>query len=257
MQIGVFGNSGIGKTTFIGTALNDERSAPVLLLDVDRSTMSIDSKCREISIAELGKPEPDKIDVLRVDSWNDFQAVYDFLFSVKSKDARAAYNTVAIDTLTEVHYVCLQFVAGMDKSPRLDPSMPEIQDYGKASTIMKKLLRAFRDIEGVNMIYTFQPRLLQGNQDSIAQIKPHLIGQLADEAPALIPIIGYMQVTGQENKREMLFQPTTRIMAKDRTEGGKLGSKIENPTMTKVLDLLEGKSEPIRGQTQQGLKRAF
>lgn len=237
VQMIVYGQSGIGKTVFCGSVVDDPRAMPALMLDVDRSTQSIESRIREVSLDEIGNPVEGKIDTVRVKNWLEFQKAYDFLFSVKAKNAMASYKTLIVDTLSEVHYLCLSHVAEQDTSLRLSPEMPEIQDYGKASVMMKKMLRAFRDIEGLHCFYTCQPKMLTDSVSNITQVKPQFVGQLADEAVAIIPIIGYIKINNQL-KREMQFQPTTKILAKDRSEGGKLGQSMVDPTVKKLFDML-------------------
>ena len=46
---------GHGKTTLLGTAVNDERVSPMLLLEFEGGTRSIQSKIRKIKLEELEK----------------------------------------------------------------------------------------------------------------------------------------------------------------------------------------------------------
>ena len=239
LQIMFYGQGGVGKTTLIGTVTEDLRLMPALMLDVDRSTESIRSKCRYLTkIEQLGNPEPGKIDVLAIPNWDQLQKAYEWLFDDRYERKRRTYQTVIIDTLTECHYMALEKVASLDPKRVKDFDVPDLSDYNHAQAFMKRTIRALRDIDDLHKIFTAHPKLFTSASGNISMIKPSFQGQLADEVAAIVPIIGYMEVEGADHKRVVQFQPRATVLAKDRTEGGLLSAKLVNPTLTTILDLI-------------------
>lgn len=239
----VYSPAGHGKTTLLGSGFNDPRIAPMLLLDFEAGTESIQSKIRVVDTDSIGHPIKNKIDVVRVRQWDDLDKVYLELVNGKV----SAYQSIALDSLTEMNYLNLLTIveAAMAVNPRHLQDTAEMADYLRSAFMMRKLIRGFRDLP----TYCFFTAGVQEVTDPISktpQVVPALNGKLALEAPGLVTIVGYLGLDG--STRILLTQPTNRFIAKDRTEGGKLGAYVENPTLTKMFDLIQPKNDakPIK-----------
>jgi hypothetical protein len=239
LRLLVYGDSGVGKTWFAGTANEDKRTAPVLWLDLEGGIRTLGPKVRKLSDAkDIGTPEEGKIDVLRVKDWKTLQAAYDFLYKTTYKDKRKVYKTVVLDSATELNYMALQSVLGDAGKQRLEPDVPEIRDYLKTSSMMKVLLRAFRDIEGLHVVLLALAQVKNEETSTLAKISPSMLGKLSTEIMALFEYTGYLKIS-VKGEREMIFQPESRISAKERSIPGKAIKMITDPTMTKLLDSIE------------------
>lgn len=241
----VYSPPGHGKTTLIGTLLEDPRLQPALVADFEGGIRSIRSKCQVITVAQIKnhKPIPGKITVVRIRKWDDFNELYDYL--VENPDV---YKSVAIDSLTEVHYLNLTEVVGIAfnaDQKKHDPDVAEQRDYLKSIAQMRKLVRYFRDLD-INVIFTATSQVGEEPRTRRPMAMPALIGKFAAEVPALVDTVGYLAVIeeGEGEKkvstRVLLLQPSERFMAKTRTEGQPIET-LENPTMGKLFDLLNGK----------------
>jgi len=242
---------GHGKTTLIGSAVSDDgkgdpRLLPMLLLDFEGGSEAIESKVEEISVSDLGKvPPPDnKIHVVRVKKWDDYEQAYDFLLNNTE-----VYKTVAVDSLTEVNYLVLDTIVGeeLKKNGRRDPDVPQQQDYMRGAVWMRRLVRMFRDLP-MNVIMTALPIEIQDPISKEMILTPSLIGKLASELPAQMTIVGYLALVEppqkpnqmrQEAVRELFVKPVGNFHVKDRSERGKLGESVVNPTLPKIMNLLE------------------
>ncbi len=236
----VYGRPGTGKTTFAGTAIDDPRAVPVLFIDVEAGTMAIRSKVTSISVAQMTDakftPSTDRIDAVRVATWEDFQKLYDLLF-----DHPEWYRTVVLDSLTEVNYFALTDIT--DRAARekgRNPDKAELQDYMESAGRMRRLIRGFRDLPGHTVF-------IAGVQDKENpklrrdQLQPALTGKLVYEIPGLVSIVGFLEVELDENDqpiRVLYTAPCDAWIAKDRSEGGRLGGEMEDPTITKIFDAL-------------------
>lgn len=232
---------GHGKTTLLGTAINDKRVSPMLLLEFEGGTRSIQSKIRKIKLEDLGEKKPtlDKIDVIQIREWQDFNIVYDFLLEGKHE-----YRSIGIDSLSEINYLnmseSLQLALKEDK--RHDPDIPEQRDYLRSAGQMRRLVRFFRDLP-IHVFLTATSTWSQDPQTRENKLWPALTGKLSFEVPGLVEIVGYLAVVEEDDRTErwLFVQPSGKFEAKDRTEGGRLGEYIIEPTIPKILDLIEGK----------------
>lgn len=232
----IYAPAGHGKTYFLGTGVNDERVSPMLLLDFEAGVESIRSKVREIPVDKIGAPIPGKIDVVRIKRWEDLETVYKMLLDgVVEK-----YKSIALDSLSEMNYLNLSTIVenAMMVNARHMQDVAEMTDYLRSAFMMRKLIRGFRDLP----VHSFFTAGVQEVTDPITKapsVVPALNGKMALEVPGLVTIVGYLGLDGE--RRILLTQPTSRFIAKDRTEGGKLGAYVENPTIPKIFDLIYGK----------------
>ena len=234
--------AGHGKTVLLGTAAGDPRLSPMLLLEFEGGTRSIRSKINPIPLGNLGKKKPsvDKIDTVRIQVWEDFNFGYDYL------SGDHPYRSVGLDSLSEMNYLNMSetLVTALRSDRQHDPDIAEQRDYLRSYAQMRKLVRYFRDLP-MHVFFTAGVQSIQDPRTKLPKSWPQLTGKLAFEIPGLVEILGYLAVVedGEEIYRCLFTQPTERFEAKDRTEGGKLGSAIQDPTLPKILDLIESKEE--------------
>jgi len=251
----IYGFSGVGKTEILGSAMNDPRTSPVLWLDLEGGVKTIRSKCRtrigdrELTVQDLGNPEPGLADVLRIREYKDIQSAYDFVFHSRFNDKRRIYRSIVVDSLTEVNGSALEHCKATDpnKALKLDPDVAQLRDYLACNGIMKKLLRGFRDLEGIHVWYSALPKQdeIDDPTNNLKYMKPNLIGKLADEAVGIMDYVSFLRA---DNKglRELIFQPEGRIIAKEWSEAGKWiktikAKSVDEPiTITQILDAVLG-----------------
>lgn len=250
LKIMVYSPPGHGKTTLLGTGAGDKRISPMLILEFEGGTRSIKSKIRKIKLEELGEKAPtvEKIDVIQIQKWEDFEVVYDFLESVDH-----GYKSLGLDSLTEMNYLNMSeaLALALREDKKHDPDIPEQRDYLRSAGQMRRLVRFFRDLP-MNVFFTAGASTQQDPRTREYKAWPALTGKLTFEIPGLVEVVGYLAVVDldesadaedQESTARWLFvQPTGKFEAKDRTEGGMLGEYIENPTLPQIFDLAGIKS---------------
>ena len=221
-----FGPAGGGKTTLLGTAEDDPRTSPMLLLDYEGGLTSL-----------VGRD----IDVVRIRSWQDYNEVYTLLASDGHQ-----YKSVGLDSISETHIFSLLKL--LDEPGRKgDPNLLAQGDYGKALVQMRRLIREFRDLP----LHLFATALAKDDVDPrIGAIrKPSLVGSFADEAPGLFDLVGYLNIGDVTNEagevsteRILILQNYPSIRAKVRSPWGTFApDEIVSPTITSVLDALNFK----------------
>ena len=206
LKVFIYGASGVGKTTF-GT------TAP--------QPLYISAEAGLLSVAEHAP------DYIEVKSMAELNAAYEFLSNEKHD-----YETVIIDSLTEIQNVVMTKITGPDGSPGLS-------DWGVFSTEMAKILRRFRDLP-MHVVFLALENKSEDKDDSGVYYGPQLYGKLADRAAAFMDFVGRMafyrqKAEGEDKpkaKRGICFYASETQTGKDRS--GKLPAFVE-PTFKEIL----------------------
>ena len=229
-----YGEPGMGKTVLACTAVDYDKTAPVLMLDCECNVWSVQSKMNDITFADLGKKnQKGKIDRLRIENTNEFEAIINWLLNNKF------YKTVIIDSITQINYMALSELASFGKVRKgfLHVIPIEIQHYGFNILLIKQLVEAFKLFDGV-VIYTALEDIDKIEGELLYRVRPDFPGKLSREVMAKMHIVGRMSIKSGVNVREIRFQPDSRVIAKDQSENGKLGLTMDNPTITKIMEKL-------------------
>lgn len=198
----IYGDPGIGKTRFLGTAQQDARTNPMLVLDFEGGTSTL-----------VGLD----IDVFPVRDWKDFDDAYDFLLA-----GGHGYKSVAIDSVSETHWHMLStLMDNRDPGTRKVEDSNDQQEFGQALVQLRRFMRQFRDLP-MHVFYTAHAKDDKDpKQGSIK--KPALAGKAANEVMGVVDVAAYLtwaDVGEGANKREvrvLVLKNYPKIRAKTRT----------------------------------------
>lgn len=221
-----FGPSGQGKTYLLGTAQDDPRTYPMLFLDYEGGTSTLDG----------WEPE---IDVVKIRSWADYNKVYAWLQS-----GRHPYNSVCLDSISETHIFALLTQLDSGTRDRKIPDLLEQGDYGVALVQMRRLLRAFRDLPLHFFAVCMDKKEVEPREGMVQ--KPALAGALADEAPGIFEMVAYLAIGESQSEegelvveRYLVIKNSPKIRTKVRLPKGRQAPDyLEDPNVTSILDLL-------------------
>lgn len=222
----IYGDSGVGKTVLAGSASVVEALAPVLLIDVEGGTLSLEQTYPQV-------------DVARVKSWADMQKVYDDLYL-----GDHPYKTIILDSLTEIQKASMDGVMTelLTEHPDRDPDVPGQREWGKSINQLRYFVRAYRDME-INTIFTALAQEVQDKRTGMNKTKPSLPGKLANELAAFLDIVAYYYIKrlDGDDERLLLCNATDSIVAKDRS--ARLPQVIQSPTMASIFTSINEQKE--------------
>src|SRR6056297_1952123 len=193
----VYGDPGTGKTTFGATAQHHKDTKDTLFLDVDKGLLSVAEESRLI------KERPD---AMEIDEYKQVADAYWFL-----ADSDHSYNTVVIDTFTALQELNLEQIVQQEldqassrgkKRDGLDDRWRE--DYGKSTSQLTRLARAFRDLP-MNVIFIAHKRTGQDDRKREV-VSPALTPKLQENVLGAVDICGYFYVGEDDETGEDVFK---------------------------------------------------
>lgn len=233
LNIMIYGNPGAGKTHLCGTAEDHPMTKPILLFDVEGGTTTLRKR--------------DDISVVRVKNyaelWNPLAEL--------SQMNEIPFRTVIVDSVTELQKMDignLMKIAAAENG-NLDADVPDMKRWGKSGNRIRAVVRRLRDMN-CNTVFTALAQTKRDTDGTVSSM-PDLPGKLAADIPGFIDVVGYLYVDtndANEIERRLLTQPTSRYMAKDRTDT--LGQVTINPTFPMLWDKITAGSPKSKTSTK-------
>ena len=208
----VYGNGGVGKTTFASTAPKP------LLVDCENGA-------KYFGLRGI------KMDVAKITDWSDMKGLIEVSQS-------GEYQTIIIDPIGELMEKLKRFmIMKADKKLVQFDGSPTMQGWGWLKDTMRTTLKVLRD-SGCNILIVAHV----SEQDDEGKIlkRPMLMTKLSDEIINMVDIVGYMEtvITEEGEKRIIRVDSASdKYIAKDRT--GQLG-KIIPPNFSEIIEACQG-----------------
>jgi len=251
-----YGDYGVGKSTLAATACEVPEMRYVIYINAEGGDESI---------------KDFDIDLVDVNNFSQFARVHEFLRIhcqlrdryLNSDDAEARkkliqyesalkdvpeeeieepilYNTVCIDTLTEVQKYCMYQLLGIEVGKYaldLAPESPQWDEWGKSAEMIRLLVRSFRDLP-MHTLFVCGRGMEQDHQKRFHYF-PLLPGKLANEVQGFFDVVGYMVAApteGEEMHRRLWLEPGQTFRAKNRFRDFD-GRYIDSPSMADLAKL--------------------
>jgi energy-coupling factor transporter ATP-binding protein EcfA2 len=218
----VYGQAGAGKTTLVKTLPN------VVVLSAEGGLLSIqDADLPYIEIASM----------------DDLREAYSWL---TSSEEAGGFQSVALDSISEIAEVCLNTEKKANKDPRLNTEKKANKDpraaYGAMQEQMADIIRAFRDLPGKHV---YMSAKLEKTQDEMGRVlySPSMPGNKTGQAlPYFFDEVLALRVERDAEgvtQRALMCDSDGLWLAKDRS--GKL-SGWEAPDLGAIIAKIGGKA---------------
>lgn len=184
----VYGQPGVGKTTFAAKAPNP------LILDFESGTMSV----RNMDVA-IATPR----------TLEDVQKVI-------KKAQNSGFETLVIDSTTEMarHFMNKVMSDITRKDPRKSLFSPTLEAWGMVTEMMRFIIRIARDAQ-MHTIFVALETLERSEKDDKVFARPSLSPKVAEDITAYVDIVGRLTMVKKE--RVLYLDPSSEYIAKDRS----------------------------------------
>lgn len=264
----IYGPFGAGKTYLAASAKDVPEMRDVLMINVDAGDKT------------LSKPD-DAIDEITVTDLTTIQRVVEYLrLHVKYRDSKSPeakkkllemellyrgevgtepklYNTVIIDSLSEVHRLTMNQLLGVDMattevdSPDRDTTW---KDWGQSSSIIMKMVRLFKVLP-MHVFGVCPAETKTNDKTGATMTQPQLPGKLATEILGQWDIVGLIRsayVAAEDRvDRRLYLVAGTNYMAKHRL-GDDAPAVIKAPTMATIMSIYKGEYKQLAAAPTKG-----
>lgn len=210
----IYGPPGSGKTRLAASAVEVKELGPVLHIDFEAGTSSIENLYNE----------DDPLTIVRPGDWDDANAVFAALL-----DEDHGYQTVIIDTVGKM----MEFLEPVLARKYADDG------FAKWRVLAEKTLGIIEDLHKTHLNV-----IVLGHSDSEKDelrgginTMPYFLGKkTGKDAPKIFDVIAYLYVEDTEDgpMRVLQTEGTKGTIAKDRTDT--IPAYLGNPTYTKIYN---------------------
>ena len=254
LRVLAYGKPGSGKTTFIGSAGNDVRTAPVLHVDCSGNPES------------LNRYDALNTTIVTLDALAELNPIYEWLKAgqpdnhnlVTRLGLTPGYKTLVFDGITAIQRYSFDTVLGTtDHKPGTVPAKASWDNYRSVLSQMIKIATSFYQTLDMHVLMTALEHTKRKQRDpndsdtAYDYAHPALQGQSADELPGeALAVLRLTHITTMTPQQQVAikaqtpdvysvaqFVPTQTVYAKDQHGFGV--QILGNPTVTALLDRLE------------------
>jgi AAA domain len=232
----IYGEPGAGKTYLVGSAREVPEMQPILFIDIEGGIKTIRNLWSDIDTVRV-RDEYNPQGKLVKSGWERLLELKEELRKPNS------YETLIVDSISELYNLAL---TDWMRNPirlsnrALDPDIPDERAWGKARSMVRRELTAYRDIDKHVLFTALKEAKYQG--EILINYIPSLPGKLAYEISGFMDEVLYIEPMKVDKKeadytkipRRILCHPVNKYICKDRSRN--LPLILENATMNRIAD---------------------
>jgi len=203
----------------------------------------------------------DGIDVLEVETWDDFETAYWWLVKNPGK-----YKTLVIDTITQLQQVGLEKILidnEKDTARAGEWGVVTKREWGQLASLMKMWITNVRDLPSIEVVFLAQDRISETEVDDPEvqldpEVGPRLSPSIAGHLGAEVAVVGctfirrkvtIKRVKGKKKEVArtqycLRLGPNPIYTTKARKPKNiKLPGVLVDPTYDRIMDTLQGKAK--------------
>lgn len=212
LKILIHGLAGAGKTVMCATT-----GAPTLIISAEAGLLSIAGA-------------PDYIKTAVVNTIDELEEAYDYLEQNPDE-----FEWVCIDSISEVAEVLLAQEKATAKDPR--------QAYGNLQDRMLKILRSFRDLNGMNVVMSCKQQRQVDDDSGVTKFIPMLPGKgLTNSIGYLFDEVFALRVEKDDDGEDYRTVQTGRDRNYEAKDRSGLLDMFEEPSIKRIAAKIRGES---------------
>lgn len=247
----MYGEQGTGKTTALASMA---RLGRVAYIDAESGLKSRPLRNLGVPIANIEPHHPR--------SYDEIDALY---WDLKDQLENANHTAgplvgIVFDSMTEIQKMLIESVveargAKVSKSGmEIDPYSVLLDDYGKVTEMLRRMVRKFRDLPCHVGFGALQKREVDGKEGSIVYL-PELMPKFANDLMGYVDVITCHATSADYGELEYLAvtKPLGKYRGKDRF--GALPLTLANPTFDRIVGLVNDEIDIDKDEAQSTFLR--
>lgn len=226
----IYAEWGIGKTYLAATAQDCKATSPCLHLGFEQGLLTVAYR--------------DGYEAKEIRTIDQLEKVHGLLVEDQTQK-NPYYKCLILDNITELQTLDKDTLMRKTKKESNNPDkvnvdIPSPREWGIMKNRLRRVVQGFRDMP-IHLICTSWAATNKDDDGNIINYYPNVQGSIKEELGGYFDIVGYytQRMVGDEVKRELQVQGTSKVKAKWRNRPEECPGKLVDPTIQMIWDYVQ------------------